>query len=278
MPRYCGDCGQETALKPPTVGEFLQQFGGSYLATEGALWRTLRLLLLHPGALTRQYLDGRRRHHVLPLRLYLTISLLALLVLRWHGAPEPTGHPAAAKADWFQLDEGDRLEFTLIELGGLRVGQQGGVFVCEGLPPRWCAQLRERFSLDPQSLQREMRHLPERFIGHWGSAMFALLPLFALLQKLVYLNRRLRWSEHLVFALHVHAFWFALLLLCTLAGQPWLNRSALVAAPLYTLLAARHVYGGRWLVTLLRAAIVAAAYGLAMAVAMVVVGVWAFIA
>ena len=43
--------------------------------------------------------------------------------------------------------------------------------------------------------------------------MFVLLPGFALWLKLAYLNRRMRYTEHLVFALHVHAFWFAALLL-----------------------------------------------------------------
>ena len=28
-PRFCGACGQETNVKPPTLGEFLQQFGGA---------------------------------------------------------------------------------------------------------------------------------------------------------------------------------------------------------------------------------------------------------
>ena len=45
-PRFCGACGQETNVKPPTLGEFLQQFGGAYFSTEGALWRTVKLLLL----------------------------------------------------------------------------------------------------------------------------------------------------------------------------------------------------------------------------------------
>ena len=76
---FCPGCGQETTLRPPTLGEFAQQFGGSYLSTEGALWRTLKLLLTRPGALTREYLAGRRRHYVLPLRLYLTASVVALV-------------------------------------------------------------------------------------------------------------------------------------------------------------------------------------------------------
>jgi hypothetical protein len=50
-------------MRPPTlISEFMQQFGGAYFSTEGALWRTLKLLLLKPGELTVQYLAGRRKH------------------------------------------------------------------------------------------------------------------------------------------------------------------------------------------------------------------------
>ena len=50
-PRFCPACGQETHLRPPRIGEFIQQFGGAYFATEGALWRTLKWLLFKPGEL-----------------------------------------------------------------------------------------------------------------------------------------------------------------------------------------------------------------------------------
>ena len=76
--KFCPECGQETALHPPTLGEFLHEFVGHYVALEGALWRTLRLLLTRPGRLTREYLEGRRRRYVLPLRLYLTCQLPVL--------------------------------------------------------------------------------------------------------------------------------------------------------------------------------------------------------
>ena len=80
--RFCPQCGQETRVRPPTLWEFVQQFGGAYVSTEGALWRTLGLLLARPGELTRRYLAGQRKHYVLPLRLYLTISVLVLLSMR----------------------------------------------------------------------------------------------------------------------------------------------------------------------------------------------------
>ena len=61
------------------------------------------------------------------------------------------------------------------------------------------------------SMNRELKRVPERFVSHWGQAMFGLLPLYAFYLKLVYLSRRMRWSEHLVFALHLHSFWFVML-------------------------------------------------------------------
>ena len=78
----CPECGQDTNLKPPTLREFAQQFGGSDIAVEGALWRSLKPLPLRTGELTREYLEERRRRYVLPLRLYLTISVIVLLLLR----------------------------------------------------------------------------------------------------------------------------------------------------------------------------------------------------
>ena len=80
--KFCPACGQETTLHPPTLGEFLHEFVGHYVALEGTLWRTLGLLICRPGRLTREYLDGRRRRYVLPLRLYLTASFLFFLVLK----------------------------------------------------------------------------------------------------------------------------------------------------------------------------------------------------
>lgn len=271
-PNYCGHCGQETTLKPPTVGEFVQQFGGSYVAMEGALWRTLLLLLFVPGRLTTEYFAGRKRRYVLPLRLYLTISLVALLGLQWSAAVRPSGGTQPVV-----LDKSDEFNNTRLEITeAVKAGMEDGQFVCRGLPAAWCERLHERFSLDAKGMERELRKVPERFVGHWGSAMFALLPLYALLLKLVYLNRRLRWSEHLVFALHLHAFVFAMVLV-KLTGIPWVEGAALAAIPLYSVVALQVVYGGRWWATTLRVMTLGFLYFLALTTAMAIVAVWAFI-
>jgi hypothetical protein len=264
--RFCPACGQETTVKPPSLFEFAQQFGGAYLATEGALWRSLKLLLLKPGELTAHYLRGRRKHYVLPLRLYLTISVLVLLLLRLVASVEIQADGAV------RVDPGDT-DNVVLSVGAGRAGLKDGVYFCESLPAWLCKRIQRRIDIKPEALADTMRTLSERFVGNLGAALFLLLPSFALWLKLAYLNRRMRYTEHLVFGLHVHAFWFLMLAL-VLVPVHGLKFVGLVAVPVYTLLAMKHVYGGRWWPLLLRAALITLLYGMVLALAMTGVALW----
>ena len=272
-PAFCPACGQETTVKPPTVGEFVQQFGGAYFSTEGALWRTFKLLLFKPGELTRLYLTGRRKHYVLPLRLYLTISLLVLLLLRGL-ATVAINAPDANK-----IDKDDRPLNVSLRLGpGLgSAGLKNGVFYCDGMPAWFCQRLQRRIDVKPEALAGAVVQLSERFVANLGAALFVLLPSFALFMKLVYPSRRLRYTEHLVFGLHVHAFWFLMvaLTLLPLGGSEDL---ALLVVPVYTMRAMKRVYGGSFIWRALRASLVSLLYLFALTLAMFGVGLWALLA
>jgi len=155
-----------------------------------------------------------------------------------------------------------------LDLGAGRAGLRDGVFFCEDLP-RWvCTRIQRRIDIDPNRMLVEVESLKDRFLGNLGPAMFVLLPSFALWLKLAYRNRRLRYTEHLVFALHVHAFWFVALLF---ALPDWgaLTALALLAVPVYTLFAMKRVYGGGLGPRLLRACLVSALYGMTLGLALV---------
>lgn len=317
-PKFCGSCGQETEIKAPTLGEFIQQFGGAYFSTEGALWRTLWRLLLLPGQLTIEYWAGRRRHYVLPLRLYLTLSLVLLLALRlsseqgWNieGPPNETkagttagteaveSEPLASSASSapalvtapassprpgdsrtaqgpLVIDAGDREEIQLLELGFWRAGMHKGQFYCEGLSPRFCKRLEHRLTADEATLKREFADLPTRALDHLGQAMFVLLPAFALWLKLFYIDKRRRYTEHLVFALHQHAFWFVMLALLTLKFEPLAIFCAL-GIVIHPLVSLHRVYRTRWWSTLLRALALMMAYVTSLALVLAAVFIYLF--
>ena len=272
-PNFCPACGQETNLKPPTLLAFVQQFGGAYLSTEGALWCTLKLLLLQPGELTRQYLAGRRKHYVLPLRLYLTVSLVTLLLVRVLGGVQVD----LATVKGFDPKKADAIP---IVIAGGRAGMKNGAFYCTDLPAWLCRRLKARVDLDGPAFQREIERFGERFAANLGAAMFVLLPSFALWLKLAYRNRRLRYTEHLVFALHLHAFWFialAVAMAFALLDSVWLATLAIGAMPVYAMLALRRVYAGRFWPRLLRAAVISALYGLTLGLAMIGLVLWSLL-
>lgn len=246
-PRYCPECGQETHVKAPTVSELMQQLGGAYFATEGAFWRTMKLLLLQPGELTAQYLAGRRKHYVQPLRLFLSITVVMLLTMKVMGSlayPE-MDDPEVVRA----LPE--RPSSMQMELGFGQAGLEDGKFYCDSLPPWLCKRLERRLDVDTRSLVLQMQKVSERVASHAGATAFVLLPAFALGLALLFRTRGLHYTEHLVFALHLHAFWFLLIALMML-GVEVLIWAGLVMMPVYALLAMRRIYGGRWWALALR--------------------------
>ncbi|MGM9516699.1 DUF3667 domain-containing protein [Roseateles sp. DB2] len=246
LPPFCGGCGQETVLRIPTVADFVREFGGHYLSSQGALWRTLRLLFV-PAALTREYMAGRRRHYLLPLRLFLSLVVTSVVV----------GHltePAAKRIQTF----GDVVEGAnyMVRIFNLQVGQQDGRFVCEGLPEERCAPLRQRWERDPQVLKELRRQQYDAWDRQESWLLLAMTPLLAVLMAGVYRARRQAFGFHMVCSLHLSGAWLALATLHQLA-----HGSAL-SAPLGKLLLGlgallgvatlQRLHGGRWWVTGLR--------------------------
>ena len=90
-------------------------------------------------------------------------------------------------------------------------------------------------------------------------AMFMMLPLFALLTKLLYIHRGYYYGEHVVYALHIHAFTFFVMLLSALLPD-WMAVTVLVAAAIYYLVALQRFFGGNWFLTFIRYGVIGTLY------------------
>lgn len=78
--RYCHACGQSAHVHR-TIGSLGHDLLHGVFHFEGKIWRTLPMLVLHPGRLTRRYVDGERARFVSPLALYLFTVFLMFAVL-----------------------------------------------------------------------------------------------------------------------------------------------------------------------------------------------------
>jgi hypothetical protein len=104
--------------------------------------------------------------------------------------------------------------------------------------------------------------------GALPMTMFILIPVFAGLLKLFYVFRRRLYMEHLIVALHSHAFMFLALLLITLIGMlstwlrphaawtgsplGWIQTLLMLWVPTYLLIMQKRVYHQGWPMTVLK--------------------------
>lgn len=78
--QYCGQCGQRATTRLISLWELVSDAFGDLFELDSRLWRTMLPLLIRPGLLTRDYLQGRRARYMPPFRMYLVLSLLFFLI------------------------------------------------------------------------------------------------------------------------------------------------------------------------------------------------------
>lgn len=81
---YCHVCGQKAHLHDK-LKHLVEEFAEGIAHFDGRLWRTLPLLALNPGRLSREWMAGRRARYVAPLHLFLFAVFLLFLIPNFTG-------------------------------------------------------------------------------------------------------------------------------------------------------------------------------------------------
>lgn len=100
---YCHTCGQPGHVHR-TIGAFMHDLLHGALHFEGKMWRTLPMLVLRPGRLTRRYIEGARARFVSPMALFLFSVFLMFAVFQVLGISAPTDLPTAEEAEFTATD------------------------------------------------------------------------------------------------------------------------------------------------------------------------------
>lgn len=224
--QYCGVCGQRARNRLISLWELLREAFGDLLELDSRIWRTLVPLLIRPGQLTHDYLQGRRARYMPPFRTYLVLSVLFFVVaffdpqedLGLLNEPEPKATPeeiaeqdarrAEAKKDIVTIDDGS--EGWDCESGEVNFENVPG-WIQRRLTPERVIHLCEEFDT-----KRGVKAFVDGLVDNIAVALFVLLPFMAFVLKALYPLSRRYFVEHLLFFLHFHAFFFLLLILLIL--------------------------------------------------------------
>lgn len=229
--RFCSQCGQEDGELHPTVRGLALDLLGEIFSFDTRLLRTLRPLLIRPGELTRDFLAGRRIRFIAPLKTYLLASLLffgLLALLPQANVSVVTGKPLTAPAA--PAKHGSQVSFSL---------------------PEHYPVFDRQFQAASARAKANPRAFADAVFASLPRVFFLLLPAFAFFLHLFY-RQGWHYLDHLVFALHYHAFVFLDLTALVVLGRSWVPSAvAWVLGPLcvlgllaYLPIALRRVYGG----------------------------------
>ena len=204
MGPYCAQCGQQDRRRVGPLRLLLAEAADELLSLDTRLVRTLKGLFIRPGFLTNAYTSGRRAAFVPPLRLFLLSGFVFLLVLGLgRQITDPQGEPMVGAFVNVDLNQAS-IDSLQVRVDAMEAEDA----LTSSLRAQFLRSLI-RASEDPDAVNRA-------FVERLSLVAVLLLPVVALLLKMVF--RRRYYVEHLVFALHLHAFAFLTLSAALLLG------------------------------------------------------------
>lgn len=78
--QFCSHCGQENTDVRHSFIYLLKHFASDLLHYDSSLWSTTKLLLFSPATLSKEYMAGKRKSYVDPIKLYIFISFIAFFI------------------------------------------------------------------------------------------------------------------------------------------------------------------------------------------------------
>ncbi|THD66307.1 DUF3667 domain-containing protein [Robertkochia marina] len=79
--KYCANCGQINSMKKFSVQDLFDELFGTLFNYDSKLRQTLSALLLKPGKITREYINGKRASYTNPFQTLLSLCIIYFLLL-----------------------------------------------------------------------------------------------------------------------------------------------------------------------------------------------------
>jgi hypothetical protein len=260
---YCPHCGQKDIPRRQTLGELLMNFISSFWSYESKFFKTGQYLLFKPGFLAVEYTEGRRERYYHPARMYVFISFIYFLLfsiqagnadenVKWKSDGTNVGKVDDIKDGPFSSREEDdyrtRAQYDSAQQA-LPPGERDGWF--RRMAEYREIELHQKYEGKGRQFIYDVR---EAFIADFSKVIFFLLPVFALLLKLLYIRRDFFYSEHLVFSIFSYNLFFlggsVIMIVELVPWLQWLGTLIGIWLFVYMLLAMKRMYKQGWAKTI----------------------------
>lgn len=260
---YCAVCGQKRFVEADRrFGHLLRQFVAAATDLDGRIWGSVFALLLRPGKLSRDFIEGRRARWMSPIGLFLLVNVVYFFVVQSSDFATPFTWEMPGRIDVLARDPGT---IDPAEAAGLRAdpGPLHSRFTAplvDGRVQARAAAARAASDGRRGYDYRDYRRAYDAKVPEVSKAMVVLhVPFLGAVLMLMFLRSRCYYAEHFIVALHLLAFNMAALQILVnvsdllhlfIPPADWhnsaLNWVVRGVMTVYVVIALRRVYGVTW--------------------------------
>jgi len=259
--KYCHVCGQENIEPKESVGHLISHFFSDITHFDGKFFISLKDLILKPGFLSNEYMIGKRSSYLNPIRMYLFTSFIFFLIFfslfkvennignigvnnknvdamdsiefREYSASLNNGQPLT-KDEFRKKIDSPKIVFMGAKYKSKEV--YDSLLKTGEVKDNWLEKILTQKGLELQDKYRNNKSqiiidIFNKMLHSIPQMLFILLPLFALLLKILYIRRKnYYYTDHAIFTLHLYIFIFIVMLLIFglfkikgITGANWLS-------------------------------------------------------
>ncbi len=250
--RFCTHCGQENIKIEDSAFHLIVHYIQDLFHYDGKMWQTVKKFLRRPGQVQAEYLDGKRKSHLEPIRFYVFASSVFFLLLFLNVGEDELKDTTLPKYNIpkrlfylnqektfagssddttyanFLIQSVHTLEDSLdaLEADTLRpnatidlFGEIDTVSADDG----WLMRLMRKRANERREQLKEtedgdqyqgVSNFWNEFIHNIPQLFFISLPFFAFFLKLLYIkSKRKNYVEHFIFSIYQYSFVFVLMIL-----------------------------------------------------------------
>jgi hypothetical protein len=290
---YCPHCGQKNVVTHVSAFHAIGELIGDYFHADNKFLKSIPALLFQPGKMTNEFNAGKRAKYIHPFRLYIFISIVyfsisflvndSTIVARDGDSAISRGDIRIGDGGFISIQRNDTTmaRDTSIELlteraanlpASIKLYRDSVKKLPEALRPDFRNDVINRVSIKYKNEGNEGNLIDasfEKFKHTLPKLLFFLIPLAALLLKLIYIRRKRFYIDHLVHTLNFHSFIFLIMTIYTLLHLflpgGILFTILFFASLAYFLISMKRVYGQSWTKTFFKSTLFGVCYALCLA-------------
>lgn len=283
---YCPNCGQKNTDLNISLGEILKEFAGDYFTFDSKLFNTIGPLIIRPGKVPKEFIDGKRNTHIQPLRIFIFLSFITFFLwgLSFQSEQDESLDPDelvgnvnnnASFIDSLNnttpiniklTDDSNAVDTSVSPFFTYMLDKENSPQeIVDSLAKDNNEITKKLFLQGLRMYQAEKGTVKKYLMGNISLVLLLLQPIFAMLLKLFYIRRKsFFYIEHLVFSLYFHAFILLLTILLFFLSL-YVDVDILIfllafLSYLYFILASKVFYSQSWGKTFLKGSLISFIY------------------